>query len=224
MTVEIRRGSARFLTREAGRQTRHAFSFGAHYDPERAGFGPLVCHDEHLLAAGTGFESHRHSDLVIVTWVLDGVLEHRHDDAEPVLLPAGSLGVFHPGDGAEHSEIGRTGTRFVQLWLTDPVEREGVAHRVVELGAALDAAPNRLLPAADLDVPGVALHVVRLDAGASLALPAAPRLYVAVTRGALLRSSLADPLQAGDAFLMTDEPGHTVQAGVPSELVVLALP
>src|SRR5689334_9158618 len=76
VTVEIRRGSARFVEREVGRVTHHSFSFGEHYDPERLAFGPLVCHDDHLLGSGRGFDTHHHSDLEIVTWVVSGALRH----------------------------------------------------------------------------------------------------------------------------------------------------
>lgn len=224
MTTEIRRGSARFLTREAGRQTRHAFSFGAHYDPERLGFGALVCHDEHLLAAGQGFEAHRHAGVVIVSWVLDGVLEHRHDGGDAVALPAGSLGVLRPGDGTEHSEVGRTGTRFVQLWLSDAEERTGVSHEVVELAPALDAARGTWVEAPDLGLPGVTLRLIRIGAQDVVTLPTGPRVYATLTRGALLRFSLAEPLQAGDSILLVDEPAHEVQAAVDTELLVLTLP
>jgi hypothetical protein len=68
------------------------------------------------------------------------------------------------------------------------------------------------------------LTPVRLDAGASYTLPAGPRVHAFVATGALLRSSLAEPLQAGDAFLLTDEPEHEVTAGVPTDLLVWQLP
>ena len=54
VSVEIRRGTGRFLTRGEGHFTRHSFSFGQHYDPDNVGFGPLVCHDDHLLGPGVG--------------------------------------------------------------------------------------------------------------------------------------------------------------------------
>ena len=142
MTVEIRRGSARFVTREPGRQTRHAFSFGAHYDPERLSFGPLVCHDEHLLGSTAGFETHRHSGLVILSWVVEGVLRHTHDDAAPVDLPAGSLGVLVTGEGVQHSEVAAgVPTRFVQVWLSDPdADTHPLRHAVTTPAAAPAAA------------------------------------------------------------------------------------
>ena len=93
MSVEIRRGTDRYLTRGEGFFTRHSFSFGAHYDPDNVAFGPLVCHDDHRLKAGAGFSDHPHRDVEIVTWVLSGSL--RHSDS------AGHSGVVRPGE-VEH--------------------------------------------------------------------------------------------------------------------------
>ena len=184
MTVEIRRGSARFVTREAGRETRHTFSFGPHYDPERLGFGALVCHDEHLLRAGAGFEAHRHSGLVILTYVADGVVRHRHGDAEPRDLAAGELGVLVTGPGVEHSEhAATTPTRFVQLWITDPDADDRALVHAVHPAATGPTGPL------DLPVPGATVGVLRLAAGETGVLPAAPRVYATLARGALQRSS-----------------------------------
>ena len=119
MTVLIRRGSARFVERAPGRETRHAFSFGSAYDPERLAFGPMVCHDEHVLRAGEGFEPHRHSGLDIITYVVDGALTHGdvvHDGE--VTVRAGQLAHLVTGEGVEHTEVAAaTPTRFVQMWL-----------------------------------------------------------------------------------------------------------
>ena len=62
--------------------------------------------------------------------------------------------------------------------------------------------------------------MVRLGDLQTVTIPAAPRVHVYVARGALLRTSLAQPLHEGDAFLFTDEPAHELTAGVPSELLV----
>ena len=75
-----------------------------------------------------------------------------------------------------------------------------------------------------VSVAGASYGVARLDAGETLPLPAAPRLHVYVASGALRRSSMAEPLQEGDAFCMTDEPAHEVTAGVPTDLLVWSLP
>ncbi|CAB4699176.1 unannotated protein [freshwater metagenome] len=220
VSVEIRRGTARFVTRAPGRETRHSFSFGEHYDPERTGFGPLVCHDDHMLAAGTGFETHRHADLEIVTWVVSGALRHTGDSGAPVVVPAGSLAVLSTGDGVEHSEIAVEGagpTRFVQVWLR-PDRSGGASSYAV---AALEPAPGSLVPSPlPVAVGGAAFAVAHLTAGQELLVPAAPRTHVYVARGALIRSSLADPLQAGDAFEMLGEPDRTLVSAADTQLLV----
>ena len=79
--------------------------------------------------------------------------------------------------------------------------------------------PGSLVPIAEPQ-PGAVLYLAALGAGVPLVLPAAPLLHAYVVTGALLRSSLAEPLSAGDAFEMTEEAAHEVAAGVPTELLV----
>ncbi|MFC7503937.1 pirin family protein, partial [Nocardioides sp. GCM10030258] len=120
MNVEIRRGSVRFVERERGRLSRHGFSFGPHFDPERLSFGPMVCHDDHVLGPGLGFEEHTHQALEIVTWVVSGSVVHTDGTGASVTLGAGECGVLSAGAGVRHSEFaGPDGpVRFVQVWLT----------------------------------------------------------------------------------------------------------
>ena len=209
VTVEIRRGSARFVDREVGRVTRHAFSFGPVYDPERLAFGPMVCHDDHLLGPGRGFDPHPHHGLEIVTYVVSGGLRHADSGGSATVVTAGSVAVLSTGSGVEHSEhaTGDGPCRFVQVWLRS--ERAGEPTYDVRDGAS---------PVEPL--PGAVLRRARLDAGVPFTLPAAPLLHAYVLSGALLRSSLAEPLSAGDAFEMADEPPHELLAGVPTELLV----
>jgi hypothetical protein len=81
------------------------------------------------------------------------------------------------------------------------------------------ASAGELVPIAQ-PRPDSVLYLAHLDAGVAVELPAVPRLHAHVVTGALLRSSLAEPLSAGDAFEMTDEPSHPVAAGVPTDLLV----
>lgn len=212
MTVEIRRGSDRFTDREPGRRTLHAFSFGEIYDPDRVSFGPMVCHDDHLLGLGRGFEPHRHTGLVIVSYVVSGALRHTGPDGERVLEP-GQVGVLRTGDGVEHSEVAAAAqTRFVQVWLSDPEASGAASYDVVEALASGSLEP----------LPGARLSVVRLAPGERFTTPITDRVHVFVARGALLRSSLAEPLHEGDAFLFIDEPAHKVVAGTDTELLCWA--
>jgi redox-sensitive bicupin YhaK (pirin superfamily) len=207
MSVGIRRGTDRFVDRGPGRRTLHGFSFGQWYDAEHVAFGPMVCHDDHLLGNGQGFEPHEHAGLVIVSYVVSGALRHT-DDSGSVTVEPGQVGVFRTGPSATHSETAAAPqTRFVQVWLTDPSP--------VDTSYEVATSPVRPLPGAELTV-------VRLQAGESVTVPAAPRVHVFVARGALLRSSLAEPLHEGDAFLFTDEPAYDLTAGTETDLLCWA--
>ncbi len=218
MSVAIRRGTDRFVDRERGRATHHAFSFGDHHDPERLGFGPMVCHDDHLLGSGLGFAPHPHSGLEIVTWVVSGALEHTDVDHDRAVVVAGSVAHLSAGAGVVHSEMATPDgpCRFVQVWLRGASDTTPT-YDVRPL--ALD--PGRLVPA--VTIGDASFAVARLDGGDVLALPAAPRVHAFVATGALLRFSLAEPLSAGDALLLTDEPSYEVTAAVPTDLLVWAM-
>jgi redox-sensitive bicupin YhaK (pirin superfamily) len=217
VTVEIRRGSTRSVEREPGRVTRHSFSFGADYDPTRLSFGPMVCHDDHLLGPGRGFETHRHSGLEIVTYVVSGSLRHTDSTGSVSVVPAGSAAVLSTGDGVEHSEFATADgpCRFVQVWLRASGDGAAPSYDVRAVTPRTGAPVPIAQPRAD-----AVLWLLRLDGNAPVELPEADRVHVYVVTGALLRSSLAEPLSAGDAFEMTSEPARTVAAGVPTELLV----
>jgi quercetin 2,3-dioxygenase len=197
------------VERKPGQLTLHSFSFGSDYDPERLEFGPMVCHDDHLLGPGRGFDAHRHSGLEIVTYVVSGALRHTDSTGSTSVVPAGSVAVLSTGDGVEHSELATDDEpcRFVQVWLR--AETAGAPSYTVHEDATTVA-----------PLPGAVLDVARLEPGVPHTLPAAPLLHAYVVTGALLRSSLAEPLSAGDAFEMTDEGAHEVTAGVPTVLLV----
>ncbi len=225
VNVEIRRGTDRFVERAPGRLTHHAFSFGPHLDPDRLSFGPMVCHDDHVLARRTGFEEHPHAALEIVTWVVSGSLVHRDGTGASAVLAAGECGVLSAGSGVRHSEIASDEgpARFVQVWLTPDSPDTTPRHAKAAVAAGPGRGPVRLVGEGGplgVGVAGAAFDVARLDASESLALPAAPLVHAFVATGALLRSSLAEPLSAGDAFCVSDGASYSVTAAVPTELLV----
>jgi quercetin 2,3-dioxygenase len=218
VSVEIRRGSGRFVDRSPGRATWHAFSFGEHYDPDRLRFGPMVCHDEHLLGAGRGFETHAHEELEIVTWVVSGALTHQDSLGSATTLRPGQVGHLRAGSGVTHSEIAAAPqTRFVQVWLVPDAEGLAPSYAVAEVAAG-PGFVEALRPTA-----GSVLSIARLAAGESATLPAGARRHLYVAAGGLLRSSLAEPLAQGDAFLIEDEGDVEVTAAVPTELLAWTL-
>lgn len=208
------------MERVPGRATWHALSFGEHYDTERLRFGPIVCHDEHLLRRGEGFAGHRHEELEIVTWVLSGALTHEDDLGPATTLTPGTVGHLRAGTGVTHSEIAAAPqTRFVQVWLTPDEPGSAPAYS----SATVDLEPGRLCEVLRPTATAT-FSVARLEAGQSLSIPPAARRHVYVGAGALLRSSLAEPLAQGDAFEIAGEDDAAlavdVTAAVPTELLV----
>ncbi len=221
VSVLVRRGLDRFNTRERGRQTRHSFSFGEFYDPDRIAFGPLFALNDDLLGTGSGYGAHEHRDVVLVTWVVRGELTHV-DTSGAVVQPAGELAVTDTGTGLTHSERALTGaTRFVQMWLRPGETGTAPARRTtapdLSSGSLTAVAGHEGLP---LNVPGATLWLADAGAGESAEVPEAPLVYLFVVTGALTRSSLAEPLAAGDAFEFRDERGLSVTAAVPTQLLV----
>ncbi|MGK2874036.1 MAG: pirin family protein [Nocardioides sp.] len=206
MSVEIRRSNTRFHERAAGRASWHSLSFGPNYDPDNLAFGPMVCHDEHLLADGAGFDDHHHEGVVIASRVITGALRHTDSGGMSTDLEPGATGVFTPGDGMSHSEIAAApATRFVQTWLRLPPAQ---------------APGYRVIDGDHWSMPAASLAVRRLGAGEAAFLPARPKVHVFIAAGALARFSLAEPLSASDAIRLVDEPAHEITAAVPSTVLV----
>ncbi len=229
--VDVRRAAERFRTVTAEHRTAHAFSFGEHYDPEDTGFGLLVAVNDHSLPAGGGFPEHAHRDLEIVTWVLDGALEHRDSTGRAGVLRPGQVQRLTAGTGIRHSERATGGgpTRFLQSWLL-PAGRD-VPPGYAEADLNGELASGRLVPVASgldrhtgtgavpLARPGAALHVARLPPGGVVALPDAPYVHLAVPRGQVEMEG-SGLLETDDAARMRAAGSLRLVAATPAEVVV----
>ncbi|HUB54019.1 MAG TPA: pirin family protein [Mycobacterium sp.] len=232
-TVEIRRSADRAVTTTSWLNSRHSFSFGDHYDPGNTHHGVLLVNNDDVVQPGTGFDTHPHRDMEIVTWVLDGSLAHRDS--------AGNSGVVYPGlaqrmsagTGILHSEKNDSATdpvRFVQMWVTPDVSGIAPGYQQHEIGDKL--LDGRLATIAS-GVPGhdgaitirnrsAALHGARLRSDESLELPAAPYLHLFVALGQLTMSASDNDaeLAEGDAVRFTAVNGIRVTAHQPCEILV----
>jgi hypothetical protein len=207
------------LSREPGRHTRHSFSFGPSYDAERVSFGPLVALNDDLLAAGAGYAAHEHADVVLVTWVVSGVLAHEDATGCATQLP-GQLAVARAGRGITHSErADGVVTRVVQAWLR-PDEPGGEPSRRTTSPELGTGGLVVVADEGDLGIAGASLAVADLAEGASVRVADADLRYLFVATGALTRSSLAEPLSAGDAFEISGDHLVEVTAAVPTQLLV----
>ena len=226
MAVALYAGSQRSSSTAGGRVTRHSFSFGPHYDPANLGFGPLVCHNDDVLdpalADPAGYPDHPHSELEIVTWVLEGALVHTDSTGARHVVEAGRAQVLSAGTGIRHSEVADPGSgrcRFVQAWLAPTAAGTEPSYALGEApppGSELvDVAGGDGLPLGTL---GARLLVARLTAGQSVALPDGPRQHVFAATGSVALAG--DVLGPGDAARISDEPGRVVRASEDAELLV----
>lgn len=220
-SARVRPSADRFVTRSGGVLTRHAFSFGRHYDPAYVGHGSLVVCDEHELQPGAGFAAHPHRDLEIISWVLQGELVHS-DDRGTRRLPVGVVQRLGAGSGVVHAErAGKAPVRFLQMWLLPA--RLGVRPSYEQVvpppGPLVTPLSGLGHPAAAPLGASAALHVVRLAVGERVQLPAAPLAYLAVTRGTLQLEEHG-PLAAGDGAALTGAGRRHLLATRPAEALM----
>lgn len=118
--MEIRYGRDRGAAQFGWLDTRHSFSFGNYYDPARMGFGSLRVINEDKVAPGKGFATHGHRDMEIVTYVLDGALEHKDSLGNGSIMRPGDVQRMSAGTGILHSEFNPSPTEpvhLLQIWL-----------------------------------------------------------------------------------------------------------
>lgn len=154
----VHRAGTRFHTTRDDIETYHSFSYGDHYDPHRVGFGPLRAVNEEHLAPGAEYAAHRHRESDIVTWVLDGTLEHRDTAGGGGTLGPGTLQWLRAGSGVEHTERNASADvplTFVQMILQgehDVAPEYGTCDGpVLQLGdrVLIVAVGHQVLPPAD---------------------------------------------------------------------------
>jgi quercetin 2,3-dioxygenase len=228
-TVQIRRAADRPVTTTSWLTSRHSFSFGDHYDPSNTHHGLLLVSNDDVVAPATGFDTHSHRDMEIVTWVLDGSLEHRDSAGNSGMVYPGLAQRMSAGSGISHSEKNASSTepvRFVQMWVRPDVAGIEPGYQHHEISA--DQLEGQLVAIAS-GMPGqdaaitihnrsAALHVARLRPGDDVPLPSAPYLHLFVARGKL---TMADAeLTEGDAVRLTVSAGVHVAAVESAEILV----
>jgi quercetin 2,3-dioxygenase len=227
--LEIRRAQDRDTTRTDWLDSRHSFSFGQHYDPRNTHHGLLLANNDDTVAPGTGFETHPHRDMEIVTWVLRGSLVHRDSTGRTGVIHPGLAQRMSAGSGIEHSERNdaHDPVRFVQMWVVP--DESGGAPGYAQRDVEAELRPGVLVPVASgLDGQDSAvrianqhagLHAARLRPGRPAELPDAPFLHLFVACGEVELEG-AGPLTEGDAVRFTGTGGQRVTARTPAEILV----
>ncbi|MEU5625313.1 pirin family protein [Streptomyces tendae] len=212
--MDVRRADERYPGGDeaAGIASRHAFSFGPHYDPDNLRFGALLACNEERLAPGAGFDEHPHSHTEIVTWVVEGELTHRDSAGHETVVRAGDVQRLSSAGGVRHVERNDAAVplTFVQMWLA-PHEPGGEPAYETVRGIA-DSTPYAVPEA------GAMLHVRRLAAGERTAVPDGAYVYVHVVRGGVRLGD--EELGAGDAARVTNAEALDAVAVTRAEVLV----
>ena len=231
-TIDIRRAAERFVTRTSWLDSRHSFSFGHHYDPRNTHFGLLVVSNDDIVQPGSGFSTHPHRDMEIVTWVLEGELEHKDSEGHTGLIIPGDAQRMTAGRGILHSEINysaRSPVRFIQMWVLPDSERLTPGYQDTHIGDVIDSGDLVAIASGRGHTGAVAIHQrhatlwgARLGPGRSVTLPDAPGLHLYVARGPVDLEG-EGPLAEGDAARMLSPDARRVTAaadGPGAELLV----
>lgn len=230
MSVTVHRAADRFHTRLAWLDSWHSFSFGQHYDPANTHHGLLVVSNDDVIAPGGGFPTHPHRDMEIVTWVLEGALEHRDSEGNHGVIEPGLAQRMSAGRGIAHSEMNASRTspvHIVQMWVLPDTTGIEPGYEQAPVAAAL--AGGGLVPVASgrLDDAAVrirqrdaTLWVGRLAPEQAVTVPDAPHVHVFVARGAAHLEGVAD-LGEGDAARLTDAGPRRLVARAPDTEVLI---
>jgi len=210
----------------------HSFSFADYHDPRHMGFGNLRVINEDRIAPGTGFGTHAHRDMEIVSYVLDGAIAHKDSmDNSSAILP-GDVQRMSAGTGVRHSEFNHAAdktTHFLQIWILP--DRQGIApgYEQKAFSAADKRGKLRLVAAPDGRDGSVTIHAdASMYAGlfdgterAELALDNRRLAYAHVVRGSARINGEA--LAAGDAAQLSGESRLVIDHGHEAEVIVFDL-
>ena len=232
--INVRQAAERGAANFGWLDSRHTFSFGDYYDPTQMGFGPLRVINEDRVRPGQGFGTHGHRDMEIISYVLEGALEHKDSIGTGSVIRPGDVQVMSAGTGIRHSEFNHSKSEpvhFLQIWVVP--DREGIAPRY-EQKTFPDAEKRgrlRLVGSSDgrdgsvVIHQDVALFAALLNTGEKVthALTTGRKGWLQVVRGAVAMNGR--DLDAGDGAALEGEPALVVTAKVDgTEILVFDLP
>jgi len=230
--ISIRRSDERGRTEIGWLDSRHSFSFGDYHDPAFDCFGPLRVINEDWIAGGGGFPPHGHRDMEIVTYILEGALQHKDSIGGGGIIRPGEIQRMSAGAGIVHAEFNASRERpchLLQIWIMP--SREGIEPSYEQKALDAGALRNRFARiAAPEPQPGevrlvqdAEIWAVRLDAGMEAIHPLAAgrKAWLQVAKGEVTLAE--ERLKAGDAAAITDQHQIALKAERESEVLLFDL-
>ncbi len=230
--IQVRPSEARGHADHGWLDSRHSFSFADYYDPNHMGFRALRVINEDRVEPGRGFGTHPHRDMEIVSYVLEGGLEHKDSIGTGSVIRPGDVQRMSAGSGVRHSEFNASQqdpVHFLQIWLL-PTER-GIAPSYEQKAFPREPVSDRLRLVASPDGrdgsltvhTDAALYTGILNAGQTVRHSLAPgrHAWVQVARGTIALNGTE--LRAGDGAALSGETELELSASAPSEILVFDL-
>jgi hypothetical protein len=230
--IELRRATERGHANHGWLDSFHSFSFADYHDPRHMGFGSLRVINEDRIQPGTGFGTHGHRDMEIVSYVLEGALAHQDSIGNGSTIVPGDVQRMSAGTGVRHSEFNHekaSVTHFLQIWIEPALRGIEPGYEQKHFDAASKRGRLRLVASADGRDGSVTIHqdaymyAALLDGSerAVHRLPAGRRAYVHVARGRLTANGTE--LGAGDALKASDVPEIVLERGEQAEVLLFDL-
>jgi quercetin 2,3-dioxygenase len=230
--LEIRKASERGFADHGWLRSFHTFSFAGYHDPRHMGFGPLRVINEDRIDPGTGFGTHGHRDMEIISYVLEGALAHKDSMGTGSVIVPGDVQRMSAGTGVMHSEFNHAQdgvTHFLQIWIEPDVRGIPPEYEQKHFDAASKRGRLRLVASPDGREGSVRIHqdatlyAALLDAQDRVSHPLADgrRAYAHVARGKVTVNG--QPLEAGDALKATGTKEIVLEKGEGAEVLLFDL-
>lgn len=231
--LTIRRSQDRGQASHGWLESQHTFSFASYHDPRHMHFGPLRVINEDRIQGGTGFGAHPHKDMEIISYVIDGALEHEDSMGNKAVIRPGEVQRMSAGTGVVHAEQNHLKDRtshFLQIWIMPKSKgiapgygqksfTEALAKEPLVLAVSEDGRDGSIAINQDAD-----LYLAQLKANASLHFPLREGrgAWIQLIKGTVTVDG--QELRAGDGAAVTGQKAIELIAGATSELILFDLP
>ena len=230
--MQVRKGNERGFGDHGWLRSFHSFSFADYYDPDNMGFGALRVINEDRVTPGMGFGTHGHSDMEIISYVLEGAVEHKDSMGNGSVIRPGDVQRMSAGTGVRHSEFNPSktdGVHFLQIWIEPGVKGIPPSYEEKHFDAASKRGKLRLVASSDARDGSVKIHqdaslyaaLVDGTEKVSYTLAAGRRAYVHVARGGVIVNG--ETLAAGDALKVSGLSEITLEHGDKAEVLLFDL-
>ncbi|MFZ6644079.1 pirin family protein [Undibacterium sp. TJN25] len=231
--LEVRKSTERGVANHGWLNSNHSFSFGHYHDPLHTGFGPLLVINEDRVESSRGFGTHGHRDMEIISYVLEGALEHKDSMGTGSVLHYGDVQRMSAGTGVRHSEFNHStteGLHFLQIWIQPNVTGIAPSYEEKHFAPETKQGQLRLIASSDGREASVLIHqdasiyasILNAETQLEHQLAAGRTAYVHVIRGKVVVNGVS--LNGGDALKISKESLVTLKQAEAAEILLFDLP